>query len=95
MFDLDTKVVCVDDSFPPGINDIYNALPRKGALYTVRDIIPAQDAALKPTTAILLHELRNNPNKHGIEPAFQLWRFREPTAEELEESEKESEALTA
>lgn len=84
MFEINTKVVCVDDRFPPGINDIYNALPRKGSIYTVRDVVPAQDWSLKGTCAVLLVELVNRPNRHGIEPGFQCHRFREPTVDELE-----------
>ena len=93
MFDINSKVVCVDDSFPAGIHDIFNALPSKGAIYTVRDIVPAQDWKLKGTCAVLLHELVNRPNSHGIEPGFACHRFREPTAEELEAVESESQAL--
>lgn len=83
MFDLNSKVVCVDDRFPDGINDIFNALPRKGAIYTVRDIVPAQDWTLRGTCAVLIVELINRPNRHGIEPGFQCFRFREPTQDEL------------
>lgn len=82
MFDMNAKVVCIDDRFPIGINDIFNALPRKGGIYTVRDIVPAQDWRLQPTCAVLLWELENRPNKHGIEPGFAPTRFREPTADE-------------
>jgi hypothetical protein len=90
MFDIGSKVVCVDDSFPAGINDIFNALPKKGSLYTVRDIVPAQDFKLRETCAVLLHELANKPNSHGIEPGFQVHRFREPTSEEMFNHEKEA-----
>jgi hypothetical protein len=81
MFDINTKVICIDDTFPAGINDIYNALPRKGDIYTVRDIVPAQDFKMQGTCAVLLHELVNRPNRHGIEPGFQCSRFREITGE--------------
>jgi hypothetical protein len=83
MFDINSKVVCVNDKFPAGINDIFNALPQKGRLYTVRDIVPAQTFKLEGTCAVLLRELENKPNQHGIEPGFQCSRFREPTTEEL------------
>tara|TARA_R110002153_G_scaffold189400_1_gene342203 strand:+ start:170 stop:451 length:282 start_codon:yes stop_codon:yes gene_type:complete len=90
MFDIKSKVVCVDDRFPDGINDIYNALPNKGTIYTVRDIVPAQDHKFQGQPAILLGELVNNPNQHGIEPAFKLNRFREPTANELKLAKSEA-----
>jgi hypothetical protein len=93
MFDINAKVVCIDDRFPAGINDIFNALPRKGSIYTVRDIVPAQDWKLRGTCAVLLRELENRPNQHGIEPGFQCGRFREPTAVELENVATESEFL--
>ena len=78
MFDLNSKVVCVDDRFPPGIRDIFRALPVKGRIYTVRDIVPAQGFNLHKTCAVLLAELVNHPNRHGIEPGFLCNRFREP-----------------
>jgi hypothetical protein len=77
MFDINAKVVCIDDRFPPGINDIFNALPAKGSIYTVRDIVPAQTFKLAPTCGVLLAELVNRPNRHGIEPGFAPERFRE------------------
>ena len=77
MFDLNTKVVCVDDIFPDGINDIMSALPRKGSIYTVRDIVPGIEWGLAETAAVLLVELVNRPNRHGIEPGFNPNRFRE------------------
>lgn len=83
MFDLGEKVVCVNDKFPNGIHDIYNALPRKGKIYTVRDIVPAQDFKFQGTAGVLIEELVNRPNQHGIEPAFQCHRFREMTTEEV------------
>lgn len=82
MFDINSKVVCIDDRFPPGINDIFNALPVQGGVYTVRDIVPAQTFQLAPTCGVLLAELVNRPNRHGIEPGFDPRRFREPTADE-------------
>tara|TARA_R110000764_G_scaffold35204_2_gene78720 strand:+ start:2395 stop:2676 length:282 start_codon:yes stop_codon:yes gene_type:complete len=90
MFDLNQKVVCTDDRFPPGINDVFNALPKKGSIYTVRDIVPAQDWKLKGTCAVMMTELVNRPNQHGIEPGFQCYRFREPTKEEMKLKKAES-----
>jgi hypothetical protein len=90
MFDLKEKVICIDDRFPKGINDIFNALPKKGKIYTVRDIVPAQDWKLQGTCAVMLDELVNMPNQHGIEPGFQCYRFREPTKEEMKISKSDS-----
>lgn len=93
MFDIGQKMACVDDRFPAGINDIYNALPKKDSIYTVRDIVPAQDFQLRETCAVLIKELVNLPNRHGIEPGFQCYRFRELTTQELKAINQE--AITA
>ena len=95
MFDIKSKVVCVNDSFNAGINDYFNALPEKGKLYTVRDIVPAQNWKLVETCAVLLEERVNKPNKYGIEPGFQCSRFREPTQDEITESKEEQEPALA
>ena len=90
MFEPDQKVICINDDFPPGILDIFNALPVKGTIYTVRDVVPGsgwlgRDNDQQP--AIYLHELTNLPNRHGIEPGFACHRFAEP--EELTETNHE------
>ena len=84
MFDLNAKVVCVDDRFPDTVKGIYTALPKRDAVYTVRDIVPAQDWKLRGTCAVYLGELVNPPNPFGIEPGFQCHRFRELEGTELE-----------
>lgn len=89
MFDIGQKVVCVDDSFFAGINDIYNSLPEKDKTYTVRDVVPAWGLDLKETCGILLQECVNRPNSGGIEPAFQPHRFRELDETPLQEEAKE------
>jgi len=95
MFDINSKVVCIDDRFPSGINDIFNALPRKGVIYTVRDIVPAQDWKLRGTCAVLLRELENRPNRHGIEPGFQCQRFAPLDTDTVEEVERTLASYTA
>lgn len=82
MFDIGQKVVCVDDAFPPDIRDYFNALPVKNRVYTVRDIVPGQDWKLNGTCAVMLQELVNRPNQHGIEPGFGPQRFREMNTDE-------------
>jgi hypothetical protein len=86
MFEPGQKVVCINDVFPVGIRDFYNALPRAGKTYTVRDIVPGQDWKLNGQPAVYLVELENRPNEHGIEPGFACHRFAE--AEEIEERER-------
>ena len=87
MFELNTKVVCINAKFPAGIRDIMNALPFEGKTYTVRDVVPGsgwggRDKDQQP--AVYLVELVNLPNQHGIEPGFASYRFRE-----LEEFQEE------
>ena len=93
MFDAGQKLVCVDDQFPDGIRDIYNALPEKGKIYTFRDMVPGIHFSLKETVAIYVDELVNRPNQHGIEPGFKLERFRELEEDELTNEAVEEEEL--
>ena len=94
MFDINEKVICVDDKFKEGILDYYNALPVKGKIYTVRDILPGLKFNMKESVAIVLQELQNRPNRHGIEPAFMLERFRELTTEEVKQYATVEEEVT-
>ncbi len=84
MFEPGQRVVCVDDSFPDGIRDIFNALPVKGRTYTVRDIVPGWNFKLNEEPAIYIEELVNLPNEHNIEPGFACHRFADQ--EEVEET---------
>ena len=84
MFEPGEVVVCVDGSFPEGIHDIYNSLPREGATYTVRDVVPGINWDLSNTCTVYLAELVNLPNEKGTEPGFAPHRFRRP--DELEDT---------
>lgn len=91
MFEPGQRVVCIDDQFPPGVLDVFNALPVKGTTYTVRDIVPGsgwggREKDQQP--AVYLVELVNLPNRYGIEPGFACRRFAE-----LEEIEDHAEAF--
>lgn len=77
MFELNQKIVCVNDTRPPGVNDIFNAWPSKGKIYTVRDIVPGVQFSMEETCAVYLQELVNTPNRHNIEPGFKVTRFKE------------------
>ena len=77
MFEPGSRVVCVDDRFPPGIRDIFNALPVKGREYVVRDLVPGVGWKLNEEPAVYLVELVNLPNEKGTEPGFACRRFRE------------------
>jgi len=88
MFCPNQKITCINDSFPPDIRDYFNALPVKGNMYTVRDIVPGTTWKLKEEPAVYLVELVNMPNAHGIEPGFACRRFAEPE-DVIEEMETE------
>lgn len=32
------KVICINDTFPEGIEKFYSALPKKGNVYTIREV---------------------------------------------------------
>lgn len=91
MFEPGQKVICINDKFPEGIRDYYNALPVKGKQYVVRDLVPGNSFSGQETPAVYLEELHNLPNQHGIEPGFQCHRFAE--IEEIQEELQQSAAL--
>lgn len=89
MFDIGAKVVCINDTFPPAILNYMKNLPKKGSVYTVRDIIPANDWNGGETAAVLLAEVRNAPAPHRKqwgECGFAVDRFRE--LDELTDEER-------
>jgi hypothetical protein len=83
MFEPSEKVVCVNDKFPVDIRDYMSALPVKGRIYTVRDIVGGLNWNGTQTIAVLLNELHNLPNEHGIEPGFAPHRFALPETEKI------------
>tara|TARA_R110000772_G_scaffold245319_1_gene358742 strand:- start:143 stop:436 length:294 start_codon:yes stop_codon:yes gene_type:complete len=82
MFEPNTKVVCVNDVFPPKVIRVYEQLPVKDWVYEIRDVVPASDYGKGETIAVLLLEVVNRPNKRGVEHGFAHTRFRELTEEE-------------
>ena len=65
MFDINEKVVCINDRFPAWVYDSYDQLPTKGTIYTVRDVDLGRsdlgsDSAV--TFKVLLHEIHNQPD---------------------------------
>jgi hypothetical protein len=79
MFEPGQQVICVDGSFPSAVRAYLPNLPRAGKVYTVRDLIPAQEWAGGATCAVLLAEVLNNPpphRKHWGECGFHPTRFR-------------------
>jgi hypothetical protein len=80
MFECGQKVVCVNDKFPMDIRDYFNALPSEGQVYTIRDVccgVSFNNPTTPDKLSVLLEEITNLPNVHGIEPGFDHTRFAE------------------
>jgi len=87
-----SKVVCVDDRFPPELLLYYNALPIKDKVYTIRDMgIGISSKGEQGEIVVYLQELKNPNSSKPPHPerGFAEWRFREiePPAEEHDEAE--------
>lgn len=91
MFEPGQKVVCVDDSkFPTDLlGTYYTAFPKKGNVYTVRDIVPGHTGkGIHNTVTVLLKEIINYMNpilENGYNPA----RFVPLEEETIEEQARE------
>jgi len=76
MFVPNQKVVCIDDKFPLGIEQLYNQLPVKDQIYVIRDIVPGQSlTGSEGEVAVYLIGVVNPTNKLGIERGFNAERF--------------------
>jgi hypothetical protein len=87
-----SKVVCVDDRFPPEILVYYNALPIKDREYRVRDVGVGISHNGEPGEIVVYLDGIENPKSAKPphpERGFAEWRFREiePPAEDHEEAE--------
>jgi hypothetical protein len=89
-----TKVICVDDRFPPEILLYYTNLPLKDRVYTVRDVevgvgINGEAGEIAVTLVELTNPASNVPPHR--ERGFRVERFRElePAVEVEEEVEEE------
>lgn len=103
MFNTGQRVVCIDAQFDPWVYDLYQALPQKDSVYTVRAVKPGRsnprfdvdaDANIRMTAAdydilILLEELVNPNDPHSsIEQELGFRGDRfAPLQEDLEEEE--------
>ena len=75
-----SKVVCVDDRFPPDIFVYYDQLPLKDGTYTIRDIGVGISPAGEPGEVVVYLEGLHNPSSTRPphpERGFAQWRFRE------------------
>ena len=87
-----SKVVCVNDRFPPELLIYYSGLPLKDRIYTVRDMGIGLSSKGEPGEIVVyLKEIENPKSAKPPYPerGFAEWRFREiePPAEEHEEAE--------
>jgi len=89
-----TKVICVDDRFPPEILIYYTNLPLKDKVYTVRDVevgvgLNGEAGEIAVTLVELANPVSEVPPHR--ERGFKVERFRElePEVEVVEEVEEE------
>lgn len=76
MFEINQKIVCINDDFPVEVYERLDHTPIEGSTYTVRDIVPAMNLKGGEDCAVLLNEIRNPMNQLGVESGFGAWRFR-------------------
>jgi hypothetical protein len=88
MFDVGSRVVCVDDSMQPHtVEELKKDVPnwvKKGQRYTIRDIVDHDFVV-----GVRLEEISNAPIyfkiiSRAIEPCFASWRFRALQEDEVE-----------
>jgi hypothetical protein len=89
-----TKVICVDDRFPPEILIYYTNLPIKDKVYTIRDVevgvgLNGEAGEIAVTLAEFANPVSEVPPHR--ERGFKVERFRElePAVEAEEEIEEE------
>lgn len=89
-----TKVICVDDRFPPEILIYYTNLPLKDKVYTIRDVevgigLNGEAGEIAVTLVELANPVSEAPPHR--ERGFKVERFRElePEVEVAEEVEEE------
>ena len=82
-FEIGQKVVCVDDAFSAEISEMVSELPKKGLVYTIREISRGRKSAQpggRLTMILRLEEIVNAPeDRPGFapeEPGFRSCRFR-------------------
>ncbi len=91
------KVVCVNDTFTPTIRALYQQLPVKHDVYTIREVFLGREKIVRggetATVGLLLEELKNPPDpfhQGNQELGFSSERFaplEELPAEEVEAEE--------
>ena len=95
LFEIGQRVVCVNDTFPPGIARLYQQLPKRGLVYVIRDIrlgVNWSDGQRRGDVSLLLIGLVNPKaeSRAALERGFSADRFvpLEGNTPALEKSEK-------
>ena len=90
------KVVCVNDTFTPTIRALYQQLPVKHDVYTIREVFLGREKIVRggetATVGLLLEELKNPPDpfhQGNQELGFSSERF--APLEELPDEQVEAE----
>ncbi|MEI6337279.1 MAG: hypothetical protein WCQ57_01690 [Verrucomicrobiota bacterium] len=94
MFDKGQKVACINDDFTPTIRHLYQQLPRKDEIYTVREVsigrsqvTSSAGGANDVSYLVLLEELHNSDDPYMPDGAGQEMGFRSDRFAPLEENE--------
>jgi hypothetical protein len=69
------KVVCVDDQFRSPAIEYFTGLPRKGRVYTVKDVFWGYQWGTE-TQCLSVRLVEIQPIDSDVSPGFSLWRFR-------------------
>lgn len=97
MYDIGQQIICVDDKFHPEISYLFKALPKKGEVYTVRDVTIGTTNPWNGTIhenisyKVLLEELVNDIDPCTIKGCQEEMGFRSDRFAPLEEISKEEE----
>jgi hypothetical protein len=95
MFDKGQKLACVNDDFSFTVRRLYKQLPRKGSIYTVREV---RIGRVKVTSSakgenslsylVLLEELHNPDDPYMLDGAGEEMGFRSDRFAPLEENQE-------
>jgi hypothetical protein len=90
------KVVCVDDKFPPAVQQLYTALPVKDSVYVIRNVLIGLNWKSEPGEVCLYLVGLNNPRSSKPpfpERGFNSERFR--PLEEVQQRQTDSHVMAS
>ncbi len=70
-FYIGQKVVCVDDRIPKNRREYHSAMPKKGCVYVVREVV-----IIRNKTGLNLIGIQSATHPSGSPFSFKAWRFR-------------------